>query len=396
MISWLRRWGDHLAVLFGMLRYALTAVLSRLYERDPDLWVFGARFGAGFVDNAKYLFLYADGRPDVRAVWLSKDPETVATLREAGYEAHRIRSLRGTWLRLRAGVAAVTHSPRDVGVGAIGGATLVNLWHGVPLKTIGFDAEFRDSPRVVRRAYRAFARRFDMVVAPSPMAVHQLHTGLGVPRDRIRVLGYPRHDRLAGAVPAGDPGGPSALEERLSDADEPLVLYLPTFREHGADIADRIDLAALDRRLASIDARLFVKPHPVERVSSAEDLDHVSTLDGVDDIYTLLDAFDVLVTDYSSVFLDYLLLDRPIVFHAPDLETYRADRGFYYDYESFVPGPVADDTDSLLDHLVEAVESDPHAARRRSLREAFLVESESRSAAVFDAVRELSDRGRDA
>ncbi len=389
-----RRWYGYASLLFGMVRHALTAFLSRFYGRDPDLWVFGAGLGAGFVDNAKYLFLYADGAPEVRAVWLSKDHETVTTLREAGYEAHRVGSVRGTWLRLRAGVAIVTHGLRDVGIGGVGGATLVNLWHGVPLKTIGLDAELRRTPRVIRRAHRAFARCFDALVVPSPMAVHQLHTGLGVPRERIRVLGYPRHDPLVGAGPDDDPASAPDVEERLAaaGADGPLVLYLPTFRERGADVADRVDFEAVDRLLDAAGATLLVKPHPFEQVSSVDGLDHVSTLDGVDDIYPLLDAFDVLVTDYSSVFLDFLLLDRPVVFYAPDLETYRAERGFYYDYETFVPGPVAGDTDSLLAHLVDAIDADPYAARRNALREVFLVDATgSRSAAVFEDVRALSD-----
>ncbi|WP_254536217.1 CDP-glycerol glycerophosphotransferase family protein [Halomarina litorea] len=393
-----RRWYDHASLLFRVLRHAVTAFLSRFYARDPDLWVFGAGLGSGFVDNAKYLFLHAEGVPEVRAVWLSKDRETVTALRKAGYDAHRVRSVRGTWLRLRAGVAVVTHGPRDVGTGAIGGATLVNLWHGLPVKTIGFDAELRRAPRVVRWAHRALARRFDALVVPSPMAVHQFHTGLGVSPDRIRVLGYPRHDPLVGAGPDEDPTSDPDVEERLAaaGADGPLVLYLPTFREPGADLADRVDFEAVDRRLDAVGARLLVKPHPFERVSSVDGLDHVSTLEGVDDVYPLLDAFDVLVTDYSSVFLDFLLLDRPVVFYAPDLETYRAERGFYYDYETFVPGPVAVDTDSLLARLTDAIEADPYAARRSALREAFLVDATgSRSATVFEAVRALSGRERD-
>jgi CDP-glycerol glycerophosphotransferase (TagB/SpsB family) len=371
----------------------LVAPLSRLYGRDPDRWVFGAGLGTGFVDNSKYLFLHAADRSAVDAAWLSRDPETVATLREAGYEAHRVRSLRGVWLRFRAGVVVVTHGPYDVGGVAIGGATIVNVWHGIPLKTIGFDAEAREDPWIVRRARRALARRYDLVTVPSTMAVHQFHTGLGVPRDRIRVVGYPRHDPIVRSVEDADVGANEAVRDRLATAGEegPVVLYLPTFRTRGADLADRVDFAALDRLLAATDARLFVKPHPFERCSTVADLEHVERLDGIEDVYPLLDEFDVLVTDYSSVFLDYLLLDRPIVFYAPDLDTYRADRGFYYDYETFVPGPIAADTAALVDHLADALAGDPYADRRRSLRDAFLATpadpTASRSAAVFDAVR---------
>ncbi|MEH7574423.1 CDP-glycerol glycerophosphotransferase family protein, partial [Cytobacillus firmus] len=56
---------------------------------------------------------------------------------------------------------------------------------------------------------------------------------------------------------------------------------------------------------------------------------------------------DILVTDYSSIIFDYSLLCRPMVFFAADLEEYRQERDFYYEYESFIPGPLVKDTNSL-------------------------------------------------
>ena len=57
---------------------------------------------------------------------------------------------------------------------------------------------------------------------------------------------------------------------------------------------------------------------------------------------------DVLVTDYSSVAFDYVLLDRPAVFYMPDLEQYQAERGFFYELEEYLYGPVAQDTSALI------------------------------------------------
>nr|WP_233265079.1 CDP-glycerol glycerophosphotransferase family protein [Halomarina oriensis] len=359
--------------------------MTSVVGREGSYWVFGARFGSGFVDNARYLFEEAADRPGVRAVWLSADPETVETVRASGYEAYHSRSLRGRWLAVRAGTVVVTHSLRDVSLPLTGGAFVVNCWHGVPLKTVGFDAELGEEPWVVRRLHRRLADALDVVVSPSPLAVHSTATGLGVPRTCVHVLPYPRYEPLVGDPPRAD-----ATAERVAALAErgPLVWYLPTFRERGADLADRVDFAALDRLLAARGARLVVKPHPFESVTLPADLEHVTALDGVDDLSTMLPHVDVLVTDYSSVCVDYLLLDRPMVFYAPDLDAYREERGFYVDYESFVPGPLVTDDDALVDALARALDGDdPAAVHRRALREAFLTDTgDDPAATVFEAV----------
>jgi CDP-glycerol glycerophosphotransferase (TagB/SpsB family) len=379
------RWRATLALLLGTLAHLLTARLTDVVGRDDSRWVFGARLGSGFVDNARYLFEHAAERPDVRAVWLSTDPETVATVRAAGYEAYHARSLRGRWLAFRAGVVVVTHGPRDVSLPWTGGAFVANLWHGVPLKTIGFDAELADRSWLGRHLHRTVADAVDFVVSPSPMALHWMVTGLGVPRERVHVLPYPRYDPLV-----GESTGDDAAADRVAALAErgPLVCYLPTFRERGADLADRVDVAALDRLLATRGARLVVKPHPFETATIPDELGHVTALDEAGELSATLRHVDVLVTDYSSVLVDFLLLDRPVVCYAPDLDAYREQRGFYVDYESFVPGPVVTDDDALVDAVGRALDDDPDAPRRRALRRSFLTDpGDHPSETVFAAIR---------
>ncbi|MFD1513764.1 CDP-glycerol glycerophosphotransferase family protein [Halomarina rubra] len=390
------RWRADTAFLLACLAHALTAALTRVVGRDERRWLFGARFGEAYVDNARYLFEYADERPDVRAIWLSRDAETVAAVRARGFEAYHRRSLRGRWHALRAGVVVVTHGVRDVSLSLTGGAFVANCWHGLPLKTVGFDAELAERPWPVRRAHRFLAGRLDFVLSPSPVAVHEMATGLGVPHGRVRVAPYPRYDALVGGAGAasGDEATPK-LPARI--ADRTVVFYLPTFRDVGADVADRVDVAALDGLLDGHDAHLVVKPHPYETLTLPEELDRVSALDEATDLTALLREADVLVTDYSSVFVDFLLLDRPQVFYAPDLDAYRAERGFYYDYETMVPGPVVRDDEGLRRALSEALTGDPAAERRRALRDALLVDPGDRPAErAFEVVRAaLADRASD-
>ncbi|UPV74607.1 CDP-glycerol glycerophosphotransferase family protein [Halorussus limi] len=342
--------------------------------RDETLWVFGAQGGAAFADNAKYLFLHVAAEcPDIRPVWLSKDSEVVRELQAEGFEAYHCYSPRGLLLTLRAGVVFLTQGHRDVAMPAAAGAFAVLLWHGVPLKRISWDAGFRDLPGPVRRAHADMAREFDLLTVPGEGVVDPFASGLRVGRERMAVTGYPRNDALFGEIPGETVGVDAAALDRVQtlSTERELVFYLPTFREWTDEsVADRLDLPALDAFLAERDATLVFKTHPRDRLDLPDGLANVVQLPGATDVYPFLRHADALVTDYSSVYFDYLLLDRPVVFYAYDLAEYRARRGFYFDYESVAPGPVADSFDGLLAGLDRALDptDDADAADRAAVR----------------------------
>jgi CDP-glycerol glycerophosphotransferase (TagB/SpsB family) len=346
---------------------------SRL-ARDETLWVFGAQGGAAFADNAKYLYLHvAADCPDIRPVWLSKDPEVVRELQAAGFEAYRCYSPRGLLLTLRAGVVFLTQGHRDVAMPAAAGAFAVLLWHGVPLKRISWDAGFRDLPRPVRRAHADVVGEFDLLTVPGEGVADQFASGLRIGRERMAVAGYPRNDALFREVPGELVGTDAAALDRIRELapERALIFYLPTFREWTDEsVADRLDLPALDAFLAERGATLVVKTHSRDVLDLPDGLSHVVALPEATDVYPFLRHADALVTDYSSVYFDYLLLDRPVVFYADDLAEYRAHRGFYFDYESVTPGPVADSFEGLLAALDRALDpsEDAHAADRERVR----------------------------
>ena len=395
---WSPRWRSSLDLLWQWVVYLVVDRLSGRWSRDDRLWAFGAHGGSGFVDNAKYLYLWvAANEPAIRPVWLSTDDAVVETLQQQGYEAYHAHSLRGRLLTLRAGVVFVTQGLRDLHMGATAGATLVQLWHGLPLKTIAWDAEWPDQPWPVRRCHSYMADEIDLVTAPSTAAIEPLSSGLGIDRERFVVTGYPRTDVFA----SGIEGARLTVDESLIDhiesqaADSDLVFYLPTYRGADDSFVEAFDAAAVGDLLEARGAHLYIKAHPDEPVTAAEDHPRVHWLPASVDPYLVLPHADVLVTDYSSVFFDYLAADRPIVYFAYDQSSYSAARGFYFDYESVTPGPIATDMDELrtaLDEALDAVAggSDPYAAERRALRERFCpVPPGTASKRVFEAVSGL-------
>ncbi|WP_276278974.1 CDP-glycerol glycerophosphotransferase family protein [Halorussus caseinilyticus] len=379
-----RSLAGHASFLAQWVAYRGASALEPLRERlpglgrDETLWVFGAQGGATFADNAKYLYLHvAAERPDIRPVWLSKNAEVVTRLQDAGFEAYHCYSLRGLLLTLRAGVVFLTQGHRDLAMPATAGAFTVLLWHGVPLKHVSWDAGFRDLPAPVRRAHADMAEEFDLLTVPGEGVADTFASGLRIDRERMAVVGYPRNDALFGAVPGEEVGADAAALDRIGDLadDQSLVFYLPTFREWTDEsVADRLDLETLDAFLAERDATLVFKTHPRDHLELPEGLSQVVQLPESTDIYPFLRHADALVTDYSSVYFDYLLLDRPVVFYPYDFEEYRARRGFYFDYEEVTPGPVARTFDQLLAGLDRALDpaADHDADRRAALRSRLL------------------------
>ncbi|WP_101295265.1 CDP-glycerol glycerophosphotransferase family protein [Halegenticoccus soli] len=378
--------------------HAAVALATGAVGRDDDLWVFGARGGSTFGENSKYQFLHvADRCPGVRAVWIARDRDVIGALRSRGYEAYHPFSPRGVLLQLRAGVVFLTHNFRDVNRWTVGGATVVMLWHGIPMKRVSWDAELGKLPPVVRSASRYLYRRYDCVALTGRGTLDVFVSGFRLPPERFAVTGYPRTDVLFEPVPDADVGvATDALAEirRLSEGHD-VLLYLPTFREEpDARATEHLDLDALDRLLDAHDAYLVLKLHPEERLDrDVSDYSRLLRLPSESDVYPVLPHTDALITDYSSVFFEYLLLDEPVIFYPYDLGEYRAGRGFYYEYDSVTPGPTATDGDELLAAVDRTLGGeDRFAAERRAVRDRFFDHrGGGRAAAVCDAVRDRLD-----
>ena len=88
---------------------------------------------------------------------------------------------------------------------------------------------------------------------------------------------------------------------------------------------------------------------------------------------TLLGAADILITDYSSCFFDYLITDRPIIHYAYDYDYYKnRDRGLYYDIKDVASGPVVETEEELLVAIKDSLQADTGSDRRNAVRNKFI------------------------
>lgn len=388
-------WTHRLSVLAQIVRTvaALAAyAVSYLAPSREGLWVFAANGGNRFVGNPKYAFLHAaNERDDIRAIWLSKNDDVVAMLRDAGYEAYHARSPRGLLHTLLSEYLFVSHGSADATWWVTGGTDVVQLWHGVPIKTVGDNLD-RAWSLPGRFFFRLLGSNWAYHVVTGEAVGPVVHEAYKQTEESILPVGYPRNDVLRGEVPDAELGVDSHVLTTVRDLsrDHPVAFYMPTWREWsdgidhgGVPLDDAIDFESLDASFAARDAYLLVKLHPRERLDvDLDQLDNVLELPADTDPYPLLEHVDVLVTDYSSIYVDYLLTDNPIVFYPYDLPIYESHPGFEFDYDAVTPGPTPTDFTDFQNALLDALDAeDEYADERTRVRERFIDHPEGSAAA---------------
>lgn len=151
-----------------------------------------------------------------------------------------------------------------------------------------------------------------------------------------------------------------------------MIIWLPTYRKsdvgisinNGISIFNNINIdnfEKLNNILKNQDITLIIKPHPMEKINMSQEYSNIQIVDnnllnmyGVN-LYSLLRHTDVLITDYSSVFIDFLLTKKPIYFYTPDKDIYKNDRGFIYDL--FIEPEIDRYVLSSFDELLKIIEN---------------------------------------
>lgn len=220
----------------------------------------------------------------------------------------------------------------------------VQLWHGAgAFKRFGLSTE--KNPEVYRQVEQANQNITHLFVT-SRQVVPYYQEAFSIPEERIYPTGIPVTDLYFD-------------EERIqkrTDAlyqkypyfkGKKLLLYAPTFRTEGqenAKILEQFDVKKIHAILGE-EWLILIKMHPKFPVENITENKYCYNMTDYNDISDLYLVADLLITDYSSSVVEFVLLDKPILFFAYDLPKY--DRGFYFDYEKNVPGKVAHDQEEL-------------------------------------------------
>ncbi|QIV88316.1 glycosyltransferase [Glutamicibacter mishrai] len=270
------------------------------------------------------------------------------------------------------------------------GQVYLNTWHGVPLKKMGYDIAGRpeDAKNIVRNFLAA-----DYLLSSSPAMTDVMYSKAfklqGIYEGQILEEGNPRTDRQqTNAQPELE--FRSLMENygvRVDDRE--IILYAPTWKgesyfsphNDAASLKGLIDI--IEEGIDSTKYQVLLKAHQVVSAAVSEDADLKDYLipNGIP-TNVALGATSILVTDYSSIFYDFLSTGRPVVFYIPDIDDYRRYRDLYVDPED-LPGRVTNSATGLVEaitlELASGKNDSPIADAYKQSREKYVPYDDGRS-----------------
>jgi CDP-glycerol glycerophosphotransferase len=356
---------------------ALSATYSERLEIDPDLVMYESYNGRDFAGNSYALFRHLVDRPDysrLRHVVVVPYRDHPKVRPWKGHPRVRFVEVDSAAYVRAAETCAyfindASYKPYLV---KRPGQTYVYTWHSTLLKKLAVD---KGAPWEARNVTRALVTA-DYFISPNRFTTDILlrsHGARAFMDGRIAEFGYPRNDLTVNCDVA-------AVRRRLGAGDgERIALFAPTWRgEQNAEntVAETLEQRRILAERLGNGWRVVVKFHTmVYRFLDKRALSHCAPLEV--DANELLAAADVLVTDYSGIFFDYLLTGRPIVFFTPDREAYaKAKNGFYLDLDT-LPGPVYDDIALAAEAVLRTEERVPEfAARYAEFRSHFVADDD--------------------
>ncbi|TGB00132.1 CDP-glycerol--glycerophosphate glycerophosphotransferase [Sporolactobacillus shoreae] len=247
----------------------------------------------------------------------------------------------------------------------------IQIWHAAgALKTFGLeDKSISMRTRGANRRFAQVYQRFDKVIVGSDIMAEIFKRSFGITDDRILRTGIPRtdffyhlkaedpvfHDMTAMSQSGSDEqyGLASEVQTFIDGpfASKRKILYAPTYRDNERNTNQlHLDIDQMKNELGA-EYVLLLRLHPAVRdgfVIPDQDQGFAFDCSSYSDINQLLLISDILVTDYSSIPVEYSLLNKPMIFFPYDLKEYGRERGFQADYMDWVPGPVAFSTTDLI------------------------------------------------
>jgi len=225
---------------------------------------------------------------------------------------------------------------------------VVQLWHAPGAsKKFGGSVDFES-----REILSKISENTDFLIVTSEKIKDYYSEAFQMPISKIRALGLPRMDYYFENHDLDKLKQDFCRRYGVS-SDKKIILYAPTFRdeERYNNVFNYLDLDKFNQVLGD-EYVLALRLHPKIRNFYKDDISSRGKyidVSGFESEQELMLLSDMMITDYSSIMIEYAILNRPILFFTYDLEDYLAnERGFYYDFKATVPGPIAHSSDELI------------------------------------------------
>jgi len=359
-----------------------------------------------FFDNVKYFYLYLHRhqQENVAYYFLTEHKNVYQNLTKANLPVLFFPSFKTFVLLLQANIVVACDTPwtHRFKYHLLYSAKVVQLWHGIGLKQKGLSLKNDDSQTHAEKLHRTIRGNnlpADLFISSSPFFTENAFKK-SFEADIFVECGNARNDLLF----KEQYDQLDLIDTDIDVIDKittyknngyRVILYAPTFRQL---IASEITQQVLDINLLSEFSQkhdiIFVfKLHPYTKDNfNITSYKNLMSYKSDKDIQPLLGLSDILITDYSSVYIDFLLLDRPILFYAYDKTTYlKSERGLLFDYDWITPGPKCLTQDNLHKAIIDELgDADLYKKNRAEIRDiAFLHQDNKSSQRIWEYINDL-------
>ncbi len=369
-------------------------LISKIYPMRSNLWLFGAWFGRKYFDNSKFLFEYIiKNHAEIDAKWITSDKSYFEENKDRMEVVYKY-SVKGLYFSLISKVIVVTHSVQTDTIGFANNSrkVTVQLWHGIPIKKIGYDDKYgygRKSllKEIKNRIFPFEKDQFSLIISSSDQDKRNMVSAFRANDADVVVSGYPRNDILS----------------EIESMSENRILYAPTLRDGMDEDIDLFsnfgfDVEKFNLLLKSRDLYFDIKMHPVNQIAPIVKkkifkYERINLMESLMEINDKLKKYKMIVSDYSGIYIDYLLLDKPVIFAPFDLKKYLTkDRELYYDYDKVTPGPKCRNWNEVLE-WIEKFDDNPRlfSKEREVVKKTFhKYQDGNNSKRVFNAIIECT------
>lgn len=356
---------------------SILRILTLIIPNRKGLILFGSFSAERYGDNSAVLYTYIlNNHPEYTVVWMTNNNRVVSEINQLGGAVCKRRTFQGIWLSLRAEVVISSHGIKDALMyePIFYQPKLIYLGHGIPLKKGWIGIE--NSNRRLKKASHKKIKYSTYMISSSEFSAQLQNSFLPIGRDKIRVTGLPRNDILFKLNIT------SIKKKYALNKFKFVILYAPTFRNWGITHFfpfEDYSINEINKFCEINNVGIILRPHHTELKnlhktfsSSIKKSSYIRIITHEDcsNVNELLVTSDCLITDYSSIFFDYLLLNNPMIFIPYDIERYEKQHGFIVDYDSVTPGYKPANQEDFLINLAQIIKGeDKFRAKRIELRD---------------------------
>lgn len=345
----------------------LLKIISIFIKTDNKLILFNSFGGKKYDDSPRVIFEYIISNPKYakyKLCWVFDNPSkfkvTNCKIVKNNTLSFFITALRAKYWITNSGIERGLKFKKK-------NTIYVNTWHGTAIKHIGIDEN--------NLSVKIKTSKPDFLYAQSKYDVEIFSHVFELPKEKIILCGLPRNDELSELKETEI----VKIRKKLSIPNgKKVIMYAPTFREYKRDkdgcfLAPPINLNKWEKELSNDYVLLFRAHYEINRVLGIKENNFVKDMSNYSNLNEILKITDILISDYSSIMIDYSILERPIFNYVYDYNEYEEQRGMYFDLRKKIPGNCIENEEELI-KAIKNIDFEKESQKSKKFKEEFVQE----------------------